>query len=103
MKNLNVKLTLLPNAVAFFGLLCTVDLQNLLSVAYCVAIFVCLTFAHLFDLYRLKNKVKVFLLTVNTIFCIIALTSCNWLLLTLSLIIIDYILLLMIFINKPNN
>lgn len=103
MKNLNVKLTLLPNTVAFFGLLCAVDLQNLLAVAYCVGIFFFLTLMHFSECYKLNAKSKVFLICVNTIFCIIALTSCNWLLLTLSLIIIDYILLLMIFINKPNN
>ena len=103
MKNLNVKLTLLPNAVAFFGLLCAVDLQNLLSVAYCVAIFAFVTLQHLFDCYRLNDKAKTVITVANVALFLIALFCRNWLLACLTLFILVYNLILVGYIDKSNN
>lgn len=56
MKNiekLNIKLLLIPNATAFFGLLFATEAQNLFTVAYCVLIFLFITLLHLIECYRL--------------------------------------------------
>lgn len=103
MKKLDVKLTVLPNTVAFFGLLFATEAQNLLSVAYCVAIFLFITLQHLVSCYRLNDKAKTLITVANTALFLIALFCRNWLLAALSLVIITYNVVIVAYIDKSNN
>lgn len=103
MKKLDVKLTVLPNLIAFFGLLCATDLHNFLAVAYCVVIFAFVTLQHLFDCYRLNDKAKTVITVANVALFLIALFCRNWLLACLTLFILVYNLILVGYIDKSNN
>lgn len=103
MKKLDVKLTVLPNIIAFFGLLCATDLHNFLAVAYCVVIFAFVTLQHLFDCYRLNEKTKTVITSTNVALFLIALFCRNWLLACLTLFIVVYNLILVGYIDKSNN
>ena len=106
MKNiekLNIKLLLIPNATAFFGLLFATEAQNLFTVAYCVVIFLFITLLHLIECYRLNGNTRTVIRAVNLIFFLLALFNHNWLLVSLTLIILTYIELKNAYIYKSNN
>ncbi len=102
MKKLRIRLTVIPSAIAFFGLLCASDLQNTLSAFYCVAIFFFVSMAHLLDLYALKDNTKVTFAVINTAIFVLAFILHNWLLCVLTLLIINYIALITIIKYKNN-
>lgn len=103
MKKLDVKLTVLPNLIAFFGLLCATDLHNFLAVAYCVVIFAFVTLQHLIECYRLNDKAKTLITVANVALFLIALFCRNWLLAALTLFIVTYNLIIVAYIDKSNN
>lgn len=106
MKNiekLNAKLLLIPNTVAFFGLVFATDAKNLLAVAYCVIVFLFITLLHLIECFRLNKHTREAMEYINLIFYLVSLFIHNWLLFGITLIILAYLRLTNYYLYKSKN